>query len=154
MDKGNVKRYHDAQVDRSVIHPLLPQPNDNTDETGIQRVTPLHSFVVCSDTQLGMTSRNAEWETELGFSKLAVQMINELKPKPLYCCMCGDLVEMISSLYMEEGYSKEHCDRVQDQQNRDFQNSWSELNRDIALVCLCGNHGTWRLPNFVHLSDS
>jgi hypothetical protein len=40
-----------------------------------------------------------------------------------------------------KGFTKEECDQIQDQQNSDFKSVWSDLHEDIAMVCLCGNHG-------------
>lgn len=139
----NVQRYKQAQSGRTVIHPNLEQPKDDNDPNGTQRVTSSHTFVVCADTQLGMTSSNKEWKTELEYSQKAIQAINELSPRPLYCCICGDLVEMTASMYAKDdgNYSVEECNNIQDQQNADFQTAWFSLHEDIALVCLCGNHG-------------
>jgi hypothetical protein len=44
-----------------------------------------------------------------------------------------------------KGYTKEACDQIQDQQNSDFKSVWSDLHEDIAMVCLCGNHGEQNL---------
>lgn len=38
------------------------------------------------------------------------------------------------------------CDALQDRQNVDFQQIWSQLDDDIALVCLCGNHDVGNVP--------
>lgn len=110
-----------------------------------------HSFVICSDTQLGIASQNLEWETELAYSRQAVQLINELNPRPRFVSMCGDLIDMEYTFEERRGYSanfktKEECDRVQDQQNSDFQHVWSDLHPDIAIVCVCGNHDVGNRP--------
>jgi hypothetical protein len=135
-------RYSNSQIGRTLLHPILPQPDgDNDNETGINKLKPKHSFVVCSDTQIGMMSGNKEWETELEYSRQAIQVINELQPRPLFCCMCGDLVDMEHTFFAGQGFTKEECDSIQDLQNMDFKNTWSALHEDIALVCICGNHG-------------
>lgn len=87
-------RYSDSQNGRSLVHPLLPQPSPNCSDEKSESVkhSPSHCFVVCADTQIGMTSGNKEWETELAYSREAIKMINNLNPRPLFCCMCGDLV--------------------------------------------------------------
>lgn len=99
-----LNRYSDSQKDRSLVHPLLPQPSPNCSDEKSESVkhSSSHCFVVCADTQIGMTSGNKEWETELAYSREAIKMINNLNPRPLFCCMCGDLVgkEKIASCAM------------------------------------------------------
>jgi serine/threonine-protein phosphatase CPPED1 len=106
------------------------------------------SFVVCADTQLGMFSENKEWETELEYSRIAIQYINALHPRPLFCCVCGDLCDMEETFWTNQRhvYSKEQCDQIQEQQRKDFQAIWSALHEDIALVCICGNHDIGNRP--------
>jgi serine/threonine-protein phosphatase CPPED1 len=129
-----------AQQNRTLHHVNLPQTSDS------QHRRPF-SFVVCADTQLGMTNANREWETELVYARHAVKQINALRPRPAFCCCCGDLVDMEYTFYVPKGeFTKEECDAIQDQQNRDFQTVWSELHPDIALVCLCGNHDVGNRP--------
>ena len=110
-----------------------------------------HSFVICSDTQLGISSKNMEWETELEYSRQAVRLINDMSPPPRFVCVCGDLIDMEYTFEANKGYSsgfksKEECDKVQDQQNEDFKRVWKEVNPDVALVCLCGNHDVGNRP--------
>jgi hypothetical protein len=133
-------RYDNSQVGQSLVHETLPQPTSTVDGE-MKKSRPKHSFVVCSDTQIGMTSGNKEWETELAYSRQAIKMINELEPRPLFCCMCGDLVDMEHTFFTGQGFTREECDIIQDQQNSDFKTTWSALHEDIAMVCLCGNHG-------------
>mmetsp|Transcript_26437 Transcript_26437/g.54758 ORF Transcript_26437/g.54758 Transcript_26437/m.54758 type:complete len:593 (+) Transcript_26437:19-1797(+) len=113
--------------------------------------TPSHSFVVCSDTQLGISSKNREWETELEYSRRAIRMINAMDPPPRFVCVCGDLIDMEYTFEERKGYkdgfgSKEECDAVQDRQNEDFQEVWSHLREDVAICCLCGNHDVGNRP--------
>jgi hypothetical protein len=183
------QRYEHAQRNRTLIHPRLPQPpmyNDkkgttttttttvlssspptskeqtNASTTTTTTTTTGHSFVVCADTQLGMYSGCEEWETELAYSRQAIQVINQIEPRPAFFCMCGDLVDMEYTFFAgkEKGgqvaggekvssvFTKEECDAIQDQQNEDFKQTWAALHDDIAMVCLCGNHGTF-LCSFV-----
>ena len=131
--------------------------------TEMDRVSPQHTFVVCADTQIGMTSKNLEWETELGYCRAAVRRINTLMPRPRFVCICGDLVDMEHTFHVGESKSpedraeqssssssaftsKQECDRIQDRQNLDFQRCWVELHPDISLVCLCGNHDIGNRP--------
>lgn len=134
-------RYDTLQSGRSVIHPTLDQ------QVHRRRVTEEHTFVVCADTQFGMTSMNREWQTELEYSRQAIQAINELQPRPLFCCVCGDLVDMTAAIYAEiENRSEDECNQIQDAQNEDFKKCWDDLHPDIALVCVCGNHDVGNRP--------
>jgi serine/threonine-protein phosphatase CPPED1 len=123
--------------------PLLPIPLLATSSN-----SSTFSFVVCADTQFGMFSENKEWETEMEYSRIAIQYINALRPRPLFCCVCGDLCDMEATLWTNQRhvFSKEQCDQIQEQQRKDFQATWSALHEDIALVCVCGNHDLGNRP--------
>ena len=136
-----MRNFQDAQKDRTLHHSKLPQTLCNG-----QQLRQPFSFVVCADTQLGMTNANREWETELTYARHAVKQINALQPRPAFCCCCGDLVDMEYTFYVHKGFTKQECDDIQDKQNRDFQSVWSELHEDIAMVCLCGNHDLGNRP--------
>lgn len=156
-------RFRAAQVNRSLVHPTLPQPvsvdgGSDDDFTLTMPVTENHCFVVAADTQFGMTNANQDWNVEIEFSRRAVAAINALQPRPLFCCICGDLVDMTASIFVDtpkqqpdgEAHSvtwtKTECDRLQDEQNDAFRKVWSGLHPDIALVCLCGNHDVGNRP--------
>ena len=147
-----VPRFRDAQVDRTVVHPNLSSSSSSL-QTSQQ-----HTFVVAADTQLGMTEQSRSWAREVEYSERAVQHINRIRP--LYCCICGDLVE--SSAAFLAGHAKpnttndddngtvvwttDECDVLHDAQNTEFQRIWSQLHPEIALVCLCGNHDVGNRP--------
>jgi hypothetical protein len=119
-----------------------------------------YTFVVTADTQFGMTSRNQEWETEMAYSRKAIDAINAMDPRPLFCCVCGDLVDMNADLYapvefntatnndtsLELQEQRHTMNEIQDAQNQDFQRTWQHLHPDIALVCVCGNHDVGNRP--------
>ncbi len=111
----------------------------------IESHSPGHTFVVCADSQLGMTSLNEEWETELSYCRAAIQKINALEPRPAFVSMCGDIVDMEQSFYYNNpkalrSYDLPECERKQRKQFADFQQVFDEVHEDIAVVCLCGNH--------------
>jgi len=175
---SKLTRFATSQRNRTLIHTKLVQPTKDDEERHIHSLsvdvgshiessasanfvtgtemdhhTPSHTFVVCADTQLGSTSLNDEWETELEYSRLAVDRINNLTPRPKYVCVCGDLVDMEHTFYANnpkskalKNYTKEECGRIQDKQNDDFKNVWSKVHPDIALVCICGNHDIGNRP--------
>lgn len=127
---------------------VSPHPTQHTE---MIRHSPTHSFVILADTQIGMTSLNQEWETELSYFRQAVKKINELQPRPKFVSACGDLVDMEHTFYSNNPkalmqYEYEECERIQDQQNEDFKKVFQEVHPDIALVCLCGNHDIGNRP--------
>jgi serine/threonine-protein phosphatase CPPED1 len=151
--KALQSRFRGQQQNRSLIHPSLPQPaqlgdasSSDSSNTEEQRKRPKHAFVVCADTQLGMTSQCQEWETELAFSKKAVQLINALEPRPLFCIVCGDIADMEYTFYQGPKFTRQQCDQIQGQQYSDFQAVYDSVHPDIPLVCLCGNHDVGNRP--------
>lgn len=162
-------RCKNSQKDRTLIHPSLPQqpePSNDAPTLSPSSQQMQHSFVVCADTQFGMTSENTEWETEMAYSISAVDAINALEPRPLFCCVCGDLVDMTAKLYAGKArksassssdnkekeddaslYTADECNDIQTAQNKDFIKIWDRVHKDIALVCLCGNHDVGNRPD-------
>ena len=149
-------RFGDTQANRTLVHPNLVQPNDESQGERSNHSTH-HTFVVVSDSQIGFIDRNQPQGAygEVDFNLRAIRAINQMHPKPLFCCMCGDLVDMTSKIY--EGQAKSttspdkwtqaECDAVQDEQNAVFTELWSELDPSIPLVCLCGNHDVGNRPD-------
>jgi hypothetical protein len=166
-----MRKYSEIQVGRTLVHHSLPQPSKDGDTTTestlafgkndidgkyVTQTEQGHTFIVCADSQLGMTSSNKEWETELEYSRKAIHLINELNPRPLFCCMCGDLVDMDHTFFAGKGgdfNTKDECDKIQHQQRKDFQEVWSGLHEDIALVCICGNHDIGNRPTKVSIDS-
>ena len=130
-------RYTTSQKSRRLEHPSVDDSPSSAPSD--------FSFVVCADTQIGMTSLNKEWQTELDYSKQAIQTINTLQPRPSFCCVCGDLVDMVAGYYAAE-HGEAECNRVQDLQNEDWKLTWDEVHPEIALVCICGNHDVGNRP--------
>jgi serine/threonine-protein phosphatase CPPED1 len=150
---ASVPRFYQAQVGRTLVHPTLPQEDDRCQQQSVRE--PAHRFVVAADTQMGMTNQNLDWEIEKMYSRKAVQALNAMSPRPLFCCICGDLVEMSSAVYAGKVkqadpsgsvWTTEECDQLQDSQNGDFVDIWKTLDPNIVLVCLCGNHDVGNRP--------
>lgn len=103
------------------------------------------SFVIGADTQLGIGSNCLNWDYELSYSIKAVNYINTIQPKPSFVCICGDLIDMEPSIFKDR-YTIEDCLRIQTEQFNDFKRVWNELDNDIPLLCLCGNHDVGNTP--------
>jgi predicted MPP superfamily phosphohydrolase len=144
-------RYQPSQTGRTLVHPLLPQDEQVRKQLLQATQNDPFTFIVCADTQIGIASQNREWETELAYSRDAIRLLNNLQPRPLFCCVCGDLVDMESTIFATwsggDAAAIERCDEVQNAQNRDWKATWNALHEDIALVCVCGNHDVGNRPN-------
>ncbi|CAK9099286.1 Serine/threonine-protein phosphatase CPPED1 (Calcineurin-like phosphoesterase domain-containing protein 1) [Durusdinium trenchii] len=91
--------------------------------------------VVMKPKQLG-ARRKPDWdEVEIDLSRRAVKLINQMSPRPKFVVVCGDLVHAFPS----EGAK-------QAAQVETFKKIYSEIHRDIPLVCLCGNHDVGDRP--------
>jgi hypothetical protein len=164
-----VPRFKDAQQNRTLVHPTLPQPLSISSCALVtaEQPSPItqqqHCFIVAADTQYGMTNMNTDWEIEKEYSRKAIAAINALEHRPLFCVICGDLVDMIADLFVDTPkrtdpsettiattssprWTRDECDKIQDQQNYEFRQIWQNLHPDIALVCLCGNHDVGNRP--------
>jgi len=89
-------------------------------------------FLQLADTQYGMFSGNKGFEKEAVLSQQAVKHINRLRPR--YVIVCGDLTNATPK--------HPRYDAQVSQYKRDF----SEIDEDIPLVCVCGNHDIGNRP--------
>lgn len=144
-------RFTNAQYKHTLYHPKLNQDTEMT-KTRPQG----HSFVITADTQFGVlmdgfAMMNPNWEKEIKYSRRAVRQINSLNPRPLFVCVCGDLVDTESSFSgaiasWKNIMSNWERSAIHQQQNIDWKQVWANLHSDIALVCLCGNHDVGNRP--------
>lgn len=161
-------RYMNAQRNRTLDFPTLPQPseeqseeksnNDDAETTEMVRTRPSHRFIITADTQFGIlmdgfAMENPSWDTEIEISRRAINKINAMKgaERPLYVCVCGDLVDTEGSFCQAMASWKKVMKEwerhlVFQQQISDWKEVWSHLDDDIALVCLCGNHDVGNRP--------
>lgn len=98
-------------------------------------------FVQAADTQLGMidswgdgsvgaTYPDITWEREIELCQQTVKLLNDMNPKPAFFIVCGDLVDAFPDKWPE----------IRTAQEKDFFHVFSQLDKDIPLVCVCGNH--------------
>jgi len=167
-------RFANAQFQRTLVFPSLPQPpelyrgfydtkamicGECTKVTEKQRTRPKgHRFIITADTQYGIlmdgfAMNTPNWSQEIEISRKCVEQINAMEgeERPLFVCVCGDLVDTESSFSgaiaswkkVMKGWER---NLVFAQQVNDFKRVWSGLHPDIALVCLCGNHDVGNRP--------
>lgn len=77
---------------------------------------------------------NPKWDKEVELVKLSVEKVNKMSPKPKFYVVCGDLVDDFP------GTSN------RDAQVSDFKKAFEGLDKDIPLVCVCGNHDVGDIP--------
>jgi hypothetical protein len=103
-------------------------------------------FVQMADTQLGFMDEESTggitWETELELLDKAVKKINIMKPK--FVILCGDVIHSYppSANFKAVFTSPELYAR----QLSDFKEHMNQIDLDIPLICLCGNHDVGNRP--------
>lgn len=97
-------------------------------------------FINASDTQFGMIESflekkpNPKWDKEIALTKQAIAAVNQMKPKPRFFVVCGDLVDAFPGTSLRKP------------QEEDFKKVFSELSPEVPLVCICGNHDMGNQP--------
>jgi 3',5'-cyclic AMP phosphodiesterase CpdA len=97
-----------------------------------------------ADTQLGMETcftGKSGWQTELELMRVAAAEVNRLRPA--FAVVCGDLINE----FPPEEAGRTASAELREQQTADFKKAFSEIDEDIPLVCLCGNHDIGDRPN-------
>ena len=98
-------------------------------------------FIHAADTQLGMMDNwgngmvgakysNISWDREIELCIKTVKLLNQMNPKPAFFIVGGDLVDAFPDKWPE----------IQSAQEKDFFKVFAKLDKDIPLVCVCGNH--------------
>ncbi|KAJ7305789.1 hypothetical protein JRQ81_010155 [Phrynocephalus forsythii] len=100
-------------------------------------------FVQGADPQFGLMKAYAigdcgsdgdEWEEELKLTQQAVRAINRLNPKPKFFVLCGDLIHGMPGTPWREA------------QIRDLKSVLQEIDPEIPLVFVSGNHDLGNTP--------
>lgn len=98
-------------------------------------------FIHASDTQFGLIDswngvplEEQNWEKEIVLTRKAIAAANKLSPKPRFFVVCGDLVNAFP------------WEKFNDPQVTDFKKIFNELDPNIPLICVCGNHDVGDSP--------
>lgn len=98
-------------------------------------------FIHASDTQFGLIDswngvpfEEQNWEKEIVLTRKAIAAANKLSPKPRFFVVCGDLVNAFP------------WEKFNDPQVADFKKIFNELDPNIPLICVCGNHDVGDSP--------
>ncbi|GBG33790.1 Serine/threonine-protein phosphatase CPPED1 [Hondaea fermentalgiana] len=82
------------------------------------------------------TDDEALLELEIELARKAVKIINRLQPKPRFAVVCGDLTNAFPDKKPAQ----------QDKEVAVFKQIFSQLDPEIELVCVCGNHDVGQKP--------
>merc|ERR1719320_10962 len=97
-------------------------------------------FVVLGDPQLGM----GEQEVEEEFSRCAVEFINGRKDQIKFVVVCGDHTHNLEGIWSKGNVELGRKLRLE--QLAAYKKIYSKLDRDVPLVCVCGNHDVGNKP--------
>mmetsp|Transcript_19945 Transcript_19945/g.39158 ORF Transcript_19945/g.39158 Transcript_19945/m.39158 type:complete len:456 (+) Transcript_19945:106-1473(+) len=75
-------------------------------------------------------------ELEIEIARKTVKVINRLRPKPRFAVVCGDL----TNAFPDKKPS------AQEKEVNIFKQIFSDLDSEIELVCVCGNHDVGQTP--------
>lgn len=75
-----------------------------------------------------------KWGKEVALIKAAVEKANRMAPRPKFFVVCGDLVHEFPGTPNREA------------QVADLMTAFQGLDKDIPLVCVCGNHDVGDVP--------
>lgn len=89
-------------------------------------------FMQLADTQYGMFTGNRGFDQEAALAQQAVEHINRLRPR--FVIVCGDLTNA----------TPEHA-RYREQVAQ-YHQDFSQVDPEIPLVCVCGNHDIGNRP--------
>ncbi|XP_029954012.1 serine/threonine-protein phosphatase CPPED1 isoform X2 [Salarias fasciatus] len=100
-------------------------------------------FIQAADPQLGLMKAwrdgdcdggGDEWAEEVELTKQAVEAVNQLRPRPRFMVLCGDLVHAMPDTPFREG------------QERDLKAALKGTDPSIPLVFVSGNHDLGNTP--------
>ena len=115
------------------------------DEASERTWTEPFTFILTADTQFGLIEKhilkkaNARWDEEMALTRSTIRCINRMRPKPKFIVVCGDMLD-------EQPGPNEEKIATREEQYQDFIQVFQELDPDIPLVCVCGNHDICDVP--------
>jgi len=111
-------------------------------------------FIQAADTQLGLIHMygikgkgtpypNSKWDKEIELCKHSVEILNGMKPRPAFFIVCGDLVDAFPDQYPE----------IRGDQEADLKSIYADLDPEIPMICVCGNHDVGNSPTQETISN-
>jgi len=96
-------------------------------------------FICMGDPQIGFYDQKKEEE----FSTKAVSFINLMKPR--FVVVCGDHTHNLEDIWSKKK-GLEHGRKKRIEELKAYKNIYRKLDKDIPLVCVCGNHDVGNKP--------
>ncbi|XP_021929548.1 serine/threonine-protein phosphatase CPPED1-like isoform X2 [Zootermopsis nevadensis] len=99
-------------------------------------------FVQGADLQMGMIQSYLEknpvpgWKKEIELGERAVAIVNQMRPRPKFFVICGDLCDAFPDGQQE----------IRQKQEADFKKIFEKLDPEIPFICLSGNHDVGNRP--------
>ena len=124
-DDGERDNFVLMQQNRTHYHPNLckDQTTSDNDHENKKKDTEFR-FIILADTQFGMMTNDETWEYEMRYCQYVVMNdMNQMQPRPKFCCVCGDLVNMTSSIYNKKRKPKWALQKLQQQQQQKEQSN-------------------------------
>ncbi|CAG7832420.1 unnamed protein product [Allacma fusca] len=96
------------------------------------------TFIQMADPQFGLIEKFIlkkeipHWDEEMALTSAAIQCINKMRPKPRFVVICGDMLDAHPN--------KPDEIKVREEQYEDFVDVFQQLDPEIPLICVCGNH--------------
>jgi len=94
-------------------------------------------FICMADPQLGMWNQ----VQEESMARVSVSLVNKLKPR--FVIICGDLI----NAYADKDLVKRNLEIKR------FKEIYSRIDKQIPLVCVCGNHDVGNRPDKFSISQ-
>jgi len=99
-----------------------------------------YEFICMGDPQFGMGDQEREEE----FSRVAVEFINQRKNRIKFVIICGDHTHNLEDFWSKgdiEGGRRKRLEELVA-----YKKIYSKLDKNIPLVCVCGNHDVGNKP--------
>lgn len=134
------------KIELNLIQGFKEPPCRNGQDNEQTKFEPFY-FVQGADSQFGLIDNfikkleNPGWAEEIKLAQTFIANCNKLEPKPKFVVVCGDLVDAMPGT------------KLRQPQEIDFKKVFSHLNRDIPMVCVCGNHDIGNEPTIEAITE-
>lgn len=87
------------------------------------------------------------WDKEVALTRDLIKRINGMIPKPKFFVICGDMLDAFPYETLPAHYKPILGPAaLREKQYKDFVTVFQELDPDVKLVCICGNHDIGDIP--------
>lgn len=85
----------------------------------------------------------------MSLTRDVISRLNAMNPKPKFFVICGDMLDAFPYEQLPEIAKESRCGtrELREKQYESFVKVLTELDPDIKLVCVCGNHDIGDIPS-------